>query len=177
VSDQGPIGADAVLAPRGSRLAARLRLTALRLRLRGRLRTGRDVHVAPGVRIRIARGAMVRLGDGVLLGEGARIEATGGDITVGANARIGARTVVVALVGVRLGAGAVVGDWAMVSDAEQRAEDVETPIRTQPVEPRPVEIGEGARIGAHAAVLGGATVADRAVVGSYAVVAAPVRSP
>jgi acetyltransferase-like isoleucine patch superfamily enzyme len=177
VSDPSPIGADAVIPPRGSATAARLRLAALRVRARGRLRAGRDVHVAPGARVRIAAGGRVQLGDGVLLGEGCRIEASGGEVAVGANTRIGARAVVVALAGVRVGAESVVGDWAMITDAEQRADDVETPIRGQPVAPLPVTIGDGARIGAHAAVLAGATVADRAAVGSYAVVAAPVRSP
>jgi len=170
VSDPSPSGADAVIPPRGSATAAKLRLAALRVRARGRLRAGRDVLVAPGVRVRIAPGCSVQLGDGVLLGEGCRIEASGGDVDVGANTRIGARAVVVALAGVQVGAGAVVGDWAMITDAEQHADDVETPIRSQPVVPRPVTIGDGARIGAHAAVLAGATVADRAAVGSYAVV-------
>jgi acetyltransferase-like isoleucine patch superfamily enzyme len=177
VSEPTPIGADAVMPPPGSKLAARLRLALLRARLRGRLGVGRNVHVAPGARVQIADGGVVVLGDGVLLGPGCRIEAKGGGVTIGEGARLGARSVVVALAGVSIGPEAVVGDWAMVTDAEQTAPDVEAPIREQPVVPRPVSIGAGARIGAHAAVLAGATVADREVVGSYAVVAAPVTSP
>jgi acetyltransferase-like isoleucine patch superfamily enzyme len=172
VSEPTPIGADAVIPPRGSKLAARLRLALLRARLRGRLTAGRGVVVAPGARLRIAAPGTVTLGDGVLLGPGSRIEAHGGAVTIGEGARLGARAVVVALAKVTIGPEAVVGDWAMVTDAEQTAPDVEAPIREQPVVPRPVSIGAGARIGAHAAVLAGATVAERAAVGSYAVVIA-----
>ena len=87
---------------------------------------------------------------------------------------------IVALAGVRVGAGAVVGDWAVVSDAEPAAPDVEMPIRSQSLSPRPVEVGDGARIGAHAAVGAGARIAAGAAVGSYAVVptpVAPLRAP
>ena len=169
MSEPTPIGADVVIPPPGSKLAARLRLALLRVRLRGRLQAGRRVHVAPGARLRIAAPGTVTLGDGVLLGPGCRIEATGGTVTIGDGARLGARSVVVALTGVTIGAEAVVGDWAMITDAEQTAPDVESPIRAQPVVPRPVHIGAGARIGAHAAILAGATVAERKAVGSYAV--------
>ncbi len=136
-----PIGADVVIPPPGSRLAAGLRLAVLRTRFRKSLGVGRGVHVAAGARIRIRNGGVVALGDGVLLGLGCRIEADGGGVTIGEGARLGARSVVVALAGVGIGAQAVVGDWAMVTDAEQSADDVETPIRRQPVVPRAVRIG------------------------------------
>jgi acetyltransferase-like isoleucine patch superfamily enzyme len=48
--------------------------------------------------------------------------------------------------------------------------DVEVPIRLQPPAPRPIAVGDGARIGAHAALGAGARIAPGAVVGSYAVV-------
>jgi acetyltransferase-like isoleucine patch superfamily enzyme len=72
----------------------------------------------------------------------------------------------------------VIGDWAMVTDAEPGIADVETPVRAQPVGVRPVRIGEGARIGAHAALLAGAQVDAGGVVGSYAVLSAePALTP
>jgi acetyltransferase-like isoleucine patch superfamily enzyme len=175
VSAHPPIGADAVVPPRGGRLASRLRLARLRLASRGALEAGRDVHVARGVRIR-AGGGRVRLGDGCLLGAGSRIEAPGGTVEIGAGARIGERSVIVALSAITVGAGATVGDWAVLSDAEPVGADVEVPIRLQGVEPRPIAVGDGARIGAHAALGPGARVAPGAVVGSYAVVPTPPRS-
>src|SRR5687768_1731922 len=117
MSTAPPIGADAVVPPRGTRLASRLRLARMRLQARGALDAGRDVHVARGALVRTARGGRVRLGDGCLLGPGCRIEAPGGSVEIGTGARIGERSVIVALSRVTLGAGATVGEWAVLSDA------------------------------------------------------------
>jgi acetyltransferase-like isoleucine patch superfamily enzyme len=170
VSAHPPIGADAVVPPRGGAIASRLRLARLRLQARGRLESGRDVHVGRGVRIRTDRGGRVRLGGGCLLAPGSRIEAPGGTVPVGAGARIGERSVIVALSQISVGNGATVGEWAVLSDAEPTGADVEVPIRLQPPAPRPIAVGDGARIGAHAALGAGARIAPGAVVGSYAVV-------
>ncbi len=156
--------------PRGTRLTSRLRLARLRLRARGALEAGRDVHVARGARVVASGGGRVRLGDGCLLGPGSRIEAPGGIVEVGAGARLGERSVIVALSRVTVGAGAQVGEWAVLSDAEPSGADVETPVRLQPLRPLPIEVGDGARIGAHAALGAGARLAAGEAVGSYAVV-------
>ena len=173
MSTAPPIGADAVLPPRGTRLASRLRFAHLRVRARGALRAGRDVHVARGARVRASGGGRVRLGDGCLLGPGCRIEAPGGTVEIGAGALVGERSVIVALSRVAVGSGATVGAWAVLSDAEPSGADVELPVRLQPLRPRPIEVGDGARIGAHAALGAGARVAPGAAVGSYAVVPTP----
>ena len=132
--------------------------------------------VGRGARVRVDRGGRVRIGDGCVLGPGCRIEAPGGTVTIGAGARLGARSVVVALAAVTVGAGAVVGEWAVLSDAEPDGADVERPVRLQALAPRPIAIGEGARVGAHAALGPGARIAPGAVVGSYAVVPTPPES-
>jgi acetyltransferase-like isoleucine patch superfamily enzyme len=176
MSAHPPIGADAVLPPRGTRLASRLRLARLRLRARGALEAGADVHVARGARVHAERGGRVRIGDGCLLGPGCRIEAAGGTVEIGAGARVGDRSVIVALSEVSVGAGAVVGEWAVLSDVEPAGDDVEVPVRLQALRPRPIAVGDGARIGAHAALGSGARIAPGAVVGSYAVVPTPPRS-
>lgn len=171
--DPPAIGADAVIPPRSSpvsRLGSRLRLARARLRARGRLHAAAGVRMERGARVTAAPGARVRLGAGCFLGAGSRIEAAGGDVTVGARARLGERSVIVALAGVTLGDHAVLGEWAMVADAEPGFADADVPVRLQPVERVPVRIGAGARVGAHAKVLAGAAVAPGAVVASYAVV-------
>ena len=169
-----PTGADAVIPPRISAIASRLRLARLRARTRGALEAGRDVRVARGARVRVD-GGRVRLGDGCLLGPGCRIEAPGGTVEIGAGARIGGRSVIVALSSVTVGAGATVGEWAVLSDAEPSGADAEAPLRLQPLRPEPIAVGDGARIGAHAALGPGARVAAGAAVGSYAVVPTPPR--
>jgi acetyltransferase-like isoleucine patch superfamily enzyme len=175
MSAHPPIGADAVLPPRGTRLASRLRLARLRLLTRGALEVGRDVYVGRGVQVRVDRGR-VRIGDGCLLGPGCKIDAPGGTVTVGAGARLGERSAIVALSDVTVGAGAVVGEWAVLADFEPTTDDVELPVRLQPLRPRPVVVGDGARIGAHAVLEAGAQIAPGAVIGSYAVVPTPPRS-
>jgi acetyltransferase-like isoleucine patch superfamily enzyme len=142
------------------------------MRLRGRLRAGLRVRVGAGARVNVARGAQVVLGDDVVLGPGSRIEARAGVVRLGAGARLGERAVIVALAGVEIGAGAVVGDWAAISDARPTWSDAETAIRRQPLRAAPLRVGERAEVGIHAAV--SAPVGDDAVVGPYAVVEEPV---
>jgi acetyltransferase-like isoleucine patch superfamily enzyme len=146
------------------------RLTWLRLTTRGHLTVRPGVRVARGARIVAAPGARVILEDGVVLHEGARIQADGGTVRIGAGARLGERAVLVALAGIDVGAGCVVGDWAMVTDAEPGFEDPERPIREQPLRTARVTLGARARIGPHAKVLAGAAIPPDAVVEPYAVV-------
>ena len=73
----------------------------------------------------------------------------------------------VALAGIDVGAGCVVGDWAVIADAEPTFDDAEQPTRLQPLRAAPVRIGDGARIGLHATVPPGATIAAGAVVEPY----------
>ena len=150
-----------------------IRLALLRLRARGRLRAAGGVRVERGARVHVARGARVELGAGASLGEGSRIEAVAGTVRVGAGARVGERAIVVSLCGVDIGAGALVGDWAAVVDAGPTWEDVEVPVRRQPLRVARVVVGREARVGVHAAVLAGATIPPRGVVAPYAVVGAP----
>jgi acetyltransferase-like isoleucine patch superfamily enzyme len=155
-----PLGADALITG-GSRLA-RLRLAAHR-----RIQVGGRVTVGRGARVSVARGASVVLEDGCALGEGCRIEAQGGTVRIGRGARLGPRSVLVALEGIDVGATAVVGAWAMIADAEPTYADPERPTRLQPVRTAPVRVGEGALIGTHAALLAGTAIAPGEVVAPY----------
>jgi acetyltransferase-like isoleucine patch superfamily enzyme len=161
-----PIGADAVVPRRQDRLGG-LRLARLRLAARGRLEVHGNPRVERGARVEVAPGARVVLEDGCLLGEGCRIEAAGGTVRIGPGAQVGARALLVALAGIDVGAGCVVGEWAMIADHEPTYEDPERPTRLQSLRAEPVRLGDGARIGAHAALLAGATIAPGEVVGSY----------
>jgi acetyltransferase-like isoleucine patch superfamily enzyme len=161
-----PTGADAVVPARSDRLGG-LRLARLRLLARGRLEVRGRVRVERAVRIAVAPGARVVLEDGCLLGEGCRIEAAGGTIRVGEGARLGSRSLLVALAGIDVGADCSIGEWAVIADHEPTYEDPERPTRLQPLHTEPISLGDGARIGSHAALGPGATVDPGAVVGSY----------
>ena len=170
-----PIGADAVVPAPRDRLAG-LRLGRLKRAARGRLGTrGRPV-IERGVRVSIAPGGRVVLEDGCLLGAGCRIEAAGGTVHIGPHARIGARALLVALEGIEIGAGCAVGEWAVIADHGPTYADPERPTRLQPLHVEPVKLGDGARIGAHATLPAGSTLAPGEVVGSY-VTRAPRSEP
>jgi len=144
------------------------RLRLARLRLRSRVEVRGRPRVERGVRIAVRAGARVVLEDGCVLGAGCRIEAHGGSVRIGPGARLGERCVLVALAGVDVGAGCVVGDWAALSDAGPTFDDPELPTRAQPLRAQAVRVGDGARIGPHAVVL--ETVAPAAEIQPYAVV-------
>lgn len=152
------------------RLPLRLRLA----RHRGRVRAARGVVVGPRVRFDVAPGAEVTLGDGCVLGDGTRILVRGGRVSVGAGAVLDERCTLVAHGGIEIGERARLGDGAVVVDFDHVFDDVERPIRLQPVECAPVTIGAGALIGIGASVLRGVSVGAGAVVGAHAVVTADV---
>jgi acetyltransferase-like isoleucine patch superfamily enzyme len=160
------VGADAPEPPRHSRL----RWAWLRMRLGRRLQAEGRATVGRGVQIGAAPGASVTLGDGVELGEKTRIEAIGGAVRIGAGTRLGERCTLAATAGIEIGSGCSIGDLVLFADADPGFDDVETPVRLQPLRAAPIRVGDGVRIGARAAILAGARIGDGAVVGSYAIV-------
>ena len=145
------------------------RLLLLRLRAGGRLHAGPGVRVGREVRIRVAGAGRVELDAGAVLADGARIDAPGGTVRIGRGARLEERAVISAHAAVELAPDAVVGPWALVTDAGPTWEDPERPVRLQPQRAAPARLGQGARIGPHAVVGAGVTVAAGAVVAPYAV--------
>jgi len=140
------VGADAVVAPRPSRLRL------WRARLRPRVEVGAGVRLGRGAVLRAERAARLEIGDGVAVGDGARLEAAGGELSVAAGSALGERC---SLAGaVTVGRECVVGDWARV-EGDARLDD-------------------RARLAAHAVALAGTRVGRGGVVGSYAVVDGPV---
>ena len=154
---------------RMARLATRLCLARS-----PRVRAGEGVVLGRGVRFDVAPAAEIVLGDGCWIGERARVLARGGRVLVGPGAAIGKRVTIVAHAGVTIGAGAVIDDGAVIVDFNHVFDDVEQPIRLQPLRSAPVTVGAGARIGLGASILAGMSVGDRATVGPHAVVTADV---
>ena len=154
------------------RLARARQAAAMRLR-RARetgVRRGSDVVVGRGVRLQANPGAEIVLGDGCRIGDGTRIVVQAGSVALGAGAVLGERCTLVAHSGVTIGAGARLGDGAVVVDFDHVFEDVERPIRVQPLTSTPVTIGDDARIGLGASILRGVSVGAGAIVDPRAVV-------
>jgi acetyltransferase-like isoleucine patch superfamily enzyme len=142
----------------------------LRRRREPGVRRGSGVVVARAVRLQATAGAEIVLGDGCRIGEGTRIVAQAGRVELGAGVVLGERCTLVAHSGVTIGARARLGHGAVVVDFDHVIEDVERPIRVQPLQSTAVTIGEDARIGLGASILRGVTVGARAVVDPRAVV-------
>lgn len=135
-----------------------------------RVRRGDDVVLGRGARLRAAPGAQIVLGDGCVIGAATRIVVQAGRVEIGAGALLGERCTLVAHSAIAIGAGAQLGHEAVIVDFDHVIEDVERPIRTQPLTSAPVTIGDGARIGLGASVLRGVSVGAGAIVEPRAVV-------
>jgi acetyltransferase-like isoleucine patch superfamily enzyme len=148
-----------------------LRLALARARSRGRLTAGGRPRLGRGVRLDLAPGAHLALGDGSRVGDGCRFHlGQGATVSIGAGARLGERCVIAAHERVEIGAGARLGDEVVLIDFDHDVRDVERPVREQGLVTAPVVIGERAAIGAAAGVLRGVTVGAGARVGVRAVV-------
>ncbi len=131
---------------------------------------GRDVVLARDVRLSVTPGARIVLGDGCRIGAATRIVVNQGTVEIGAGAVLGARCTVVAHAGVTIGAGARLGEGTVIVDFDHVFDDVEQPIRAQPLVATAVTIGDGARLGLGACVVRGVAIGARATVGPHAVV-------
>jgi acetyltransferase-like isoleucine patch superfamily enzyme len=148
--------------------------SALRLAIEPRVRAARGVSLGRDVRFEVAPGAEVVLGDGCSLGESTRVIARGARVELGPRVVLGERVTIVAHAGVSIGARARLGEGAVIVDFNHVFEDVELPIRLQPLTAEPVTIGADARIGMGAAIMPGISVGEGAIVGPRAVVTADV---
>jgi acetyltransferase-like isoleucine patch superfamily enzyme len=135
-----------------------------------RVRRGSDVVLGHGVRLQAAPGAEIVLGDGCLIGAGTRIVVQSGRVELGEGVLLGERCTLVAHSGIAIGAGAQLAHETVIVDFDHVIEDVEQPIRVQPLISAPVTIGAGARIGLGASVLRGVSVGAGAIVEPRAVV-------
>ncbi len=134
------------------------------------VRAGRDVAVGRNVEFQVGAGAQLVIRDGCRIGERTRIVVQHATVEIGAGARLGERCTIVAHAGVSIGAGAWLEDGAVLVDFDHVVDDVELPIRAQPLVATPIVIGDRVRIGLGSGVLRGVTVHDDAVVGPHAVV-------
>jgi acetyltransferase-like isoleucine patch superfamily enzyme len=148
-----------------------LRLALARLRSRGRLTVSGRPRLGRGVRFDLAPGALLSLGDGCHVGDGCRFHlGAGAAVAIGADARLGERCVVAAHERVEIGRGARLEDEVVLIDFDHDVEDVERPMREQPLLTAPVVIGARALVGTAAGVLRGVTVGEGARVGVRSVV-------
>lgn len=134
------------------------------------VRCGRGVSFGRHVGLHVGPGAELILGDGCRVGDRTRIVVQAGRVELAAGVTLGERCTIVAHAGVTIGADACLQDGAVLVDFDHVIDDVELPIRAQPLVSTPIAIGERVRIGLGSGVLRGVTVGADAVVGPHAVV-------
>jgi acetyltransferase-like isoleucine patch superfamily enzyme len=144
--------------------------SGLLARLRARRAGARNAAFGKAVTVEVGDGGAIEFGDGCAIGAGSRLLVRAGTVRIGRNAVLGERVTLTAHAGIEIGAGAVLGDEAVVVDFDHRFEDPDTPIRLQGIVGAPVVIGEYARIGTRAAIQRGVTIGERAEVAAQSVV-------
>jgi acetyltransferase-like isoleucine patch superfamily enzyme len=112
----------------------------------------------------------IRFGENVLLYAGLHLETQhDARIDISDNVVISRGVHIVAMAGVTIGAGTMIGEYSSIRDANhQRSE--ESTIRQSGHTARPIIIGKEVWIGRGVTVLGGVTIGDGATVGANAVV-------
>jgi acetyltransferase-like isoleucine patch superfamily enzyme len=142
-----------------------------RARLRARRAAGaRNAALGRGVVVEVAPGATLELGGGCAIGDRCRLLVRGGTVRIGPGAVLGQRCTLTAHAGIEIGAGAVLGDEALVLDFDHRYDDPNVPVRLQGIATAPVRIGADARIGHRAVIQRGVTIGDGAEVAAQSVV-------
>jgi acetyltransferase-like isoleucine patch superfamily enzyme len=135
-----------------------------------RWRTDGFVFFGRGLELQTARGAEVRYGRFVWIGDGTKIRCHEGEVEIGAKTVIGQECTFSAYRRVRIGEQCVIADRAMFIDFDHGVVEVERPIRVQGIYMRDIEVGSNVWIGYGACVLRGVRVGDNAIVGTNSVV-------
>ncbi|MBA2764712.1 MAG: acyltransferase [Thermoleophilaceae bacterium] len=126
--------------------------------------------ICPEVVLEIGRTGRVELGRWSWLGQGTKIRAHEGTVSIGAKTVLGQECTISAYQHVSIGRECVIADRVMMIDFDHGAVEVERPVRLQGIYKRDVRVGNNVWIGYGACVLRGVTVGDNAIIGANAVV-------
>lgn len=112
----------------------------------------------------------ITVGNDVLLYPALHLETQGeASITIGDEAVISRGVHIVAMAGIAIGCGSLIGEYTSIRDANHTRDDARG-IRHSPHSARPIRIGSEVWIGRGVTVLGGVTIGDGATIGANAVV-------
>jgi acetyltransferase-like isoleucine patch superfamily enzyme len=114
----------------------------------GSIRFGKDTLLYPHLHLETQDTATITLGEGVVISRGVHL---------------------VAMSGITIGSGSMIGEYSSIRDANHRREDG-IPIKDAGFVASPIVLGREVWIGRGVTVLGGVTIGDGATVGANAVV-------
>jgi acetyltransferase-like isoleucine patch superfamily enzyme len=142
------------------------------LRWAHRLETfGKRCAIGRGVRV---FGPMrIRMGEQCAIFEGAYLTGPG-TLMMDDRSSIGVYTAIACRDRIEIGRDTMIAGYCFILDVDHEFGDLETPIREQGLDIRPVRIGNDVWIGAHCVVLRGVTIGDGAVVAANSVVTSDV---
>ena len=134
------------------------------------LRERLPASVGVEVRVSVYGSGRVRIGEKVLLYSDVHLE-TQGDarIELGDEVVISRGAHLVAMAGVTVGKGTLIGEYTSIRDANHMRDAGQT-IRDSGYSAKPITIGDEVWIGRGVTILGGVTVGDKATIGANAVV-------
>jgi acetyltransferase-like isoleucine patch superfamily enzyme len=114
----------------------------------GRIHIGENVLLYPDIHLETQGNARIELGDGLVISRGTHI---------------------VAVAGVTIGKGSMIGEYTSIRDANH-SRHPDRPIRDSGHHAKPITIGQEVWLGRGVTVLGGVRIGDKATVGASAVV-------
>ncbi len=91
-----------------------------------------------------------------------------GEVSIGPNSHIGIGTVVIGPT--RIGANVIIGQHVVLSGLNHVYEDIQVPIRNQPIRVSPIVIDDDCWLGANVTICAGVTIGKHAVVAGGSVV-------
>jgi acetyltransferase-like isoleucine patch superfamily enzyme len=110
------------------------------------------------------------LGRWVHLGDGTKLRAHEGTLTIGDKVVFGADTRVNCQLDIEIGAATLVADWVYIADFDHRFDVLDMPIKDQGIAKLPVRIGPDVWLGTKCTVTRGVRIGSGSVVGAHAVV-------
>jgi acetyltransferase-like isoleucine patch superfamily enzyme len=135
-----------------------------------RWETDGPVFFGRGLALQVGRGARLRFGRFVWIGDGTKIRCHEGEVEIGAKTVLGQECTISAYRRVRIGEQCVIADRAMLIDFDHGVVEVERPIRLQGIYKRDVVLGSNVWVGYGACFLRGVRVGDNSVIGTYTLV-------
>jgi acetyltransferase-like isoleucine patch superfamily enzyme len=114
----------------------------------GNVDFGEECYLYPDLHLETRDGAAIKIGDGVVISRGVHL---------------------VAMSGITIGRGTMIGEYTSIRDANHRRQE-DLPLRQTGHTASPIVIGNEVWIGRGVTVLGGVTIGDGATVGANAVV-------
>jgi acetyltransferase-like isoleucine patch superfamily enzyme len=121
-------------------------------------------------RVSIYGSGRVCIGENVLFYPDVHLETQGNArIELGGKVVISRGTHIVAMAGIKIGEGSLIGEYTSIRDANHNRESNQ-PIRDSGYSAKPITIGREVWLGRGVTILGGVTIGDKATVGANAVV-------